>query len=126
MSLFDYVFYRVAKFYTRWNYGIRTCSLITIACFFCYFDALILSPLFYVCKIDPLKVKILSSFSLLDLMIAALIIVGLSVNLSKRYERLLKQYEGESHSRLKGWLVFIFCVASIAALWLSSWLFNVK
>jgi archaellum biogenesis protein FlaJ (TadC family) len=66
-------------------------------------------------------------FSITLLWIAVIIISILSIFFinKKKYKQLDKKYKNERHSKLKGWLVLLYVIGSVAMYFVSLYVFDV-
>jgi hypothetical protein len=118
-SLFYYCYYRIAKAYRvldEKDYCMYGCAVL-----FSTFSLIILSFLSFIFfllhkKIDAYLFGII-----------AVIITTLSaffIN-KKKYAELEEVYKNEKHSKLKGWLVFLYIIASVILFFVSINVFDV-
>jgi len=120
-TLYYYLYYRFSKFYDEWDEiwdwsrtkkdGHISGSLILFGSFaFIFVSFLIFLFFLFDKKIDAYScVAIVVVFSVLSLFF---------IN-KKKYNELEERYKDEKHSKLKGWLVFLYFIGSIASFFIS-------
>ncbi len=116
-TLFDYCFYRIAKAYRSldnknycgWGYGVlfATFAFITLA-----LTTLILH-IFHYKLTTTIIVVVAIPFIALDALFS------IFLNKEGKYIQLENYYKNEKYSKLKGWLVFLYIIISVALYFVS-------
>jgi len=111
--LFYYCYYKFSKFYEDW--GEEDGCFVGGGMLFSSFGFIFLSLLAFVFSLLEMKFNI----TIIAITIAVFGVLGLFFASKKKYEKLKERYKNEKHSKLKGWLLFIYFISSIALFFVS-------
>ena len=118
-KLYDYCFYRISRFYEKYEgYGLFSGTLLVVGSVFWVLLAIIIVLSWSIFHYQPTKGFVIG-YSVITVIIVYFI--SYKYDTDEKYQRLCKQYENEKHRTLKGWLVFLGFLLSLALLVLSIW-----
>ena len=110
--LFFYCYYKLSRFFDKWDFnwgekdGHVSGSLTLFA-----------SIGFYVLTMITICLHFMNkelSSELITIVLTCFCILSIPFIRKKKYKELEEYYKDEKHSKLKGWLVFLFAIGSVA------------
>ena len=121
-TLFYYCYYRISKFYEDWGEknGHVSGSLVLFLTFAGYFLSLLIFILsLFDKRIHEMHDVLIFNENLDNILIFGVPVLAAILSLffinRKKYEELVEKYKDEKHKKIKGWLVFLYCIGSIAS-----------
>jgi uncharacterized membrane-anchored protein len=118
-NLFDYCYYRISKAYRFWDekdYWLGGRSVL-FTCFSSHFLCL----LAFVFSLFGKKFN----STIIILIVVCFFVLSLFFYHKRKYVELEKQYKNEKHSKLKGWLVFLYVIGSLVLFFVAINVFDV-
>ena len=118
-TLFYYCYYKFSKFYENW--GEKDGHIAGSIVLFGSFAFILLSFLAFIFSL--LKIKFNTTFIWAVFIVFG--ILSLFFIKKKKYKELEERYKNEKHSKLKGWLLFLYFIGSIALYIIFTFVFDV-
>lgn len=112
-KLYEYYYYRISKFYK--DMGSKTPCHDASALIFSAISLIILTLI----SIVLMLVDVNWNLKLMYIVSAIVIILGILTTDKNNYKKLEDIYKNESHTTLKGWLIFLSLIGSFA-LWMTT------
>lgn len=114
--IYDYCFYRVARFYERTEGGGLFSGTLVIAGSLFW---LLLAFINFIFR--PYQYESSRTFYIIYSVFSVIVIYLISwkIDTEEKFWNLCEQYKGEKNAMLKGWLVFLFVLLSFSVLLLS-------
>jgi Ca2+/Na+ antiporter len=113
-TFFEYCFYRISKFYLDWGESRLYCSsgLIVVASVIVFYC---LSLLIFALYLFDKELSFRNLQMLMGISVVIILIALFVFDLKTKYKQLQRHYKNEKHSKLKGWLIFLFAISSVAS-----------